>query len=70
MKSDEEKYKERLRRKFRLEATTRREQEMREELAEFMLRFHEKYHVLLDVKIKPMKTTKKNRERKDDVDEK
>lgn len=69
MKTDEEKYKERLRRKFRLEATARREQEMREELAEFMLRFHEKYNVLLDVKIKPMKTAKGNSKRKDDVDE-
>ncbi len=39
-----------------------KEQKMMEELAEFMLKFREKYHVLLEVKIKPMKTTKKNRE--------
>lgn len=42
---------------------------MMKELAEFVLKFSERYDVLLDIKIKPMKKIKKNRERKDDVDE-
>lgn len=31
------------------------EQKMLEELAEFVLRFNEKYQVLLNIKIKPMR---------------
>jgi len=34
------------------------EQKMLEELAEFTLRFNEKYNVLLNIKIKPMKNRK------------
>ena len=34
------------------------EQKMLEELAEFVLRFNEKYNVLLNIKIKPMKSGK------------
>ncbi len=34
------------------------EQKMLEELAEFVLRFNEKYNVLLNIKIKPMKNRK------------
>lgn len=34
------------------------EQKMLEELAEFVLRFNEKYQVLLNIKIKPMKGEK------------
>ena len=42
---------------------------MMEELAEFVLKFRERYDVILDIKIKPMKKTKTHRDRKDDVDE-
>ncbi len=34
------------------------EQKMLEELAEFVLRFNKKYNVLLNIKIKPMKSGK------------
>ena len=44
--------------KIRINAEKDEEQRMLEELAEFVLRFNEKYHVLLNVKIKPMKNRK------------
>lgn len=50
--------------------TKEQEQRMMEELAEFVLKFNAKYDALLDVKVKPRKTTKNNSKRKDDVDEK
>lgn len=35
--------------------TKEQEQKMMEEIAEFLLRFNERYEVLLEIKIKPMK---------------
>lgn len=66
MVTKEEQYKEQLRHKFRLEATRRKEQEseqaMMEELAEFVLRFGERYDVLLDIKVKPRKHKRETNE--------
>ncbi len=50
--------------------TKEEEQMMMQELAEFIFRFGDKYDVLLDIKVKPRKTTKNNSKRKDDEDEK
>ena len=49
--------------------TKEQEQRMMEEIAEFVFRFNAKYDAMLDIKIKPIKTTKKKHKRKDDVDE-
>lgn len=43
---------------YQCEIVKNEEQKILEELAEFVLRFNEKYHVLLNVKIKPMKNRK------------